>query len=661
MKTQLRYSFFLLTFFLISFYQSYGQASISDDAVQKGDGLSAFREKVADAVQMLIEKIDASLESYTYSRSDAITHSDDSSSLSRQDNTQASEDSTRKSRDLRQAQDELRKELEELKSKTKELEARLQKNKSDGRSHLEADLRRMQKDINKLQKKLEKIQQKAEKYRRGIEDKYIGDSKNVTRFNSDLTIGRDEVIDGDVVLTNGDAFVEGKINGKLVVTNGDVNLGDSAVVEGDVVCVNGDVNKKEGARIKGNIVENTVLSFTPDYEKDDEEDLSNSFYQRYPNSISSVFPLRSPLEESFLRYNRAEGLYLGAAQAKKLYWVSQPWIVGTGSLGYGFASHTWRYSLGLYKPFYLENQIIEFGGEGHSLTDSKDQWIVGREENSVMAFFAREDFMDYFTRKGYSVSLGWFGRFDQGLQTRVNFLYQHDTYRSMNKMTDWSMFGGDKIFRDNPQINESNINSIYLTAGLSTVSKVWKQIEGWDIHAAYEIAGGATKGDYDFTQSLFDVRRYQPLGEYVNLNLRARAGASSGTLPLQRTFDLGGISTLPGYRFKEFFGSHVVLINTEIILHSSFADNSRGWVSWLFRGINIILFADAGVTNTPDFTSGSIDASFSDGFTSLTKNQLKTDAGFAIGSSDGDFRIGLAWRLDKAHSPNLIVRFTRPF
>jgi outer membrane protein assembly factor BamA len=237
----------------------------------------------------------------------------------------------------------------------------------------------------------------------------------------------------------------------------------------------------------------------------------------------------------------------------------------------------------------------------------------------------------------------------------------------MDKGTDWSLFGGDKIFRENPAVNESNINSILLTVGASTVTHTSKQIDGWDFQSSYEIAGGSVHGDFNFYQIMLDARRYQPLWDFMNLNLRARAGASNGILPIQRTFELGGISTLPGYRFKEFTGSHILLGNVELIINSNFVRKSRGWASWLLNNVNIILFTDFGVTNTSsylitrDYSSGAMDASFSDGFSSLTHNQVKTDAGIAIGSADGDFRLGMAWGLDRGRTPNFILRFTRPF
>jgi hypothetical protein len=155
-------------------------------------------------------------------------------------------------------------------------------------------------------------------------------------------------------------------------------------------------------------------------ENDDEFDVKNELFKKFPGNYPWMFPLTSRLHESFIRYNRVEGLYLGIAQSKRLYWHSKPKLTSTGSLGYGFLNHRWRYSLGLYLPFYLENQIIEVGGEGHSFTDSKDQWIVDRDENSFTAFFAREDYMDYFSRDGYSVTGAWYYRSEEGLSARAS-------------------------------------------------------------------------------------------------------------------------------------------------------------------------------------------------------------------------------------------------
>jgi hemolysin activation/secretion protein len=198
---------------------------------------------------------------------------------------------------------------------------------------------------------------------------------------------------------------------------------------------------------------------------------------------------------------------------------------------------------------------------------------------------------------------------------------------------------------------------------VTTLASLDTRDNGWDAQFQFEKAGDFTAGDFAFSQALLDIRRYQPFGEHLNLNLRARSGMSDGTVPQQRAYELGGPGTLPGYRYKEFSGSSFALLNAEFIIRSTIAGNAKGWARQLLSNTNIILFADAGSTNnstmlvTRDMTNGALLASFDDTFT----GNWKSDVGVALGSADGDFRIGAAWRLDRSESPNFVIRFSRPF
>lgn len=403
------------------------------------------------------------------------------------------------------------------------------------------------------------------------------------------------------------------------------------------------------------------------WQTDGEEDQFNfeeNFFKKYPGNFPWMFPVTTRLHESFLRYNRVEGLYLGFAQPKRLYWHSKPRLVSTASLGYGFANHTWRYSLGLGIPFYLNDQIIEISGEGYSFTDSKDQWSFDRDENTLTSILAREDFLDYFERRGFNVTAAWYYRGEDELNMRASVAYVHDTYRNMNRATNWSVFGGDKVFRPNAIINDGNINSVVLSAGLTTLASLDSRTDGWDAQLQYEMAGGFAAGDFEFTQLIADVRRYQPLGPHFNFNTRFRGGFSDGLVPQQRAFELGGPGTLPGYRFKEFAGSHVMLFSAELIVRSSLVHEARGWAKNVLQSTNIILFMNAGSTNgvTPtvarDVTHGALDVGMTD---DAVFNNWKSDVGIALGSADGNFRVGAAWRLDRSESPSLVLRFSRPF
>jgi hypothetical protein len=105
----------------------------------------------------------------------------------------------------------------------------------------------------------------------------------VVIWNEDYTLAEDEAVDGDLLVFNGDATLEsgsrvggnavvwngsadvnGVVEGNLVITNGQIQLGEDAHVQGDVVCSwNCDIEREDGARVDGDIVEGPSLRGLP--------------------------------------------------------------------------------------------------------------------------------------------------------------------------------------------------------------------------------------------------------------------------------------------------------------------------------------------------------------------------------------------------------------
>ncbi len=79
----------------------------------------------------------------------------------------------------------------------------------------------------------------------------IGKSGNITRIGSDIEIGPDQVVEGDVVAVGGDVTVYGRIEGDVAAMGGDVHLMASADIEGDVVCMGGRLIEEDGAKVGG--------------------------------------------------------------------------------------------------------------------------------------------------------------------------------------------------------------------------------------------------------------------------------------------------------------------------------------------------------------------------------------------------------------------------
>jgi hypothetical protein len=365
-----------------------------------------------------------------------------------------------------------------------------------------------------------------------------------------------------------------------------------------------------------------------------------------------------------LRYNRVESLFLGLGSEKKYYWEEGKAFNPFGSVGYGFGSHRWAFDLGLSRQIPIgswdRDQLLEIGVEGYTLTDSKDQWRISTLENSLASFFIHEDFRDYFGKDGVTVHTGYLVR-DHDVYGEARVAYVIDKYRSMETGADWALFGGHKSFRDNPQISEGLMRSVAVLAGFSTASKSHCGMEGWNVHTTAEFAGGGLGGDFRFQQYLLDVRRYQPLGYHDNFNIRFRAGTAHGSVPLQKSYQIGGVGTLPAFSFNEFPGDSVganrmLLINAEYILNGDFLGDLDFWPSFILRYINLVLVADAGLVRT-----ASADASPFSGFGGITWSEFRSDLGFGISNRSGSCRLGMVWRTDRSEPATLLLRVEAPF
>ena len=135
-----------------------------------------------------------------------------------------------------------------------------------------------------------------------------------------------------------------------------------------------------------------------------------------------------------------------------------------------------------------------------------------------------------------------------------------------------------------------------------------------------------------------------------------RAGSGTGDLPPQKGFELGGISTLPAYGYKDFAGNRLLLLNAEYVLNGELFDDVEIFPSWLLRNLNFIVFADAG-----HMASAGADESFFRGFGDVSTRTIKSDWGIGIGSRDGMMRLGFAWKTDVGEPVKVFVRLSRPF
>ncbi len=479
-------------------------------------------------------------------------------------------------------------------------------------------------------------------------------SDSTITYHGETIIGVKDTIKGNIVVRSGSLTIKGYIAGNVKVVDGNIEIQSGAFVSGDITCVRGKITKVDNAIVEGFMLEST-----------EEKDTSQSKFHKHRNGFFwwehqepgyrfDMNWLTFAMEENspfIFRYNRVDGLFLGFGKEKEYPWETDKGFSTYGSLGYGFALHRWRGNIGT-DVFINHEKTVELGGEYHNFTDTKDNWLIPRTENIAAALLIHEDYFDYYTRRGFDVHWGFYPI--EALRTRVDYLA--DNYESLPWKTDWSLFGGSKHFRPNPVIDDGRMRSIAWSVDYLNVDANEATRYGWNMHASGEYAGRNLKGDFNFNRYILDVRQYQQIGDFSKLSGRVRIGTSSDSLPLQKTFEFGGVGTLPAFPYKDFQGNRMCLLNLEYLISGWALEETDFFPLKLLSPFSVILFTDAGWVNSVPSSYN-----FSEGFNELRLNNLKNDVGFAIGSHDGQIRLGWAWRTDRSEPGKFFFRISRPF
>ena len=237
------------------------------------------------------------------------------------------------------------------------------------------------------------------------------------------------------------------------------------------------------------------------------------------------------------RYNRVEGIYLGY-KVDPEYWryrrPTTPFVYG--SAGYSLGIKDIEYQLGFEQGLFAKRRM-GLGVEYHHLVDTPDRWRVGEEENSLAAFFIKEDFQDYYLREGGSVYYAQELFKDLGLKVAYHF----ETYDSLERNVSWSLFGKGKHFRKNPAMDAGDNRALGVRLTLDTRNSQTRTTRGWYIDLDYEHATEDMGSDWTYDRFEADIRRYQSLGFDQGVDIRLRVGTAYGDLPWQKTYQLGGI------------------------------------------------------------------------------------------------------------------------
>ncbi|MFQ5822688.1 MAG: hypothetical protein ACE5JB_01385 [bacterium] len=358
------------------------------------------------------------------------------------------------------------------------------------------------------------------------------------------------------------------------------------------------------------------------------------------------FELEKPLEfYSNTRYNRVEGLFLNFGL--KLRPQSMPKLQIYGDAGWGFDNQSdkkFRYAVGIRKDLFAIKRL-SLGAEIFKKVESQDDWIIGDVENSLAAFFFREDFKDYYGAQGFKIYLDH--RF-LGIHT-IRFEVGHRTFDALRKNTNWSVFGGDKDFEENPAKNEAFIAEgdeigLKLIAAFDWRDNPIFPLSGWYLESIYE----RTFEDFNTDGLFLSIKRFQQMYGNQRLFIRFLIGTRHGSSAEQYTMDIGGFGSLRGFDDKEFSGNRMVMLNANYLFGGDVLQkiplHRLPVFGVLWSVLSFGIFLDTGWAWTTDPEDGLFD-----GFGQLTLDKLKTDLGFSILVLDGVFRMDVAKRTERSN------------
>ncbi len=324
-----------------------------------------------------------------------------------------------------------------------------------------------------------------------------------------------------------------------------------------------------------------------------------------------------------VRYNRVDGLVVGIGRGP-LAWDSYERGKVFGQIGYAFGLDRARYEIGAearFGPRYGDDRFdVKLGGAYRRQTATKDLWKASWGENTAAAFFFNQDYFDYFETEGWTLYA--VAHLTPFVQMSAGF--RRDAYRSLDRRTSWSLFGGDG-FRENPAVREGDMNSFVLAFEGGRVHDFDERPRGAAFRLEAELGEGLG-GDFSFNRYTADVRAYAPFGG-AGLNVRLRGGLTTGDAPIQKTFTLGGVGSVRAYPQNVFPGTRMLLANVELAFYEGTPLNEILWDDLQLFGL-----FDAGWVNDRGADAFALD-------------DVVPSAGFGVGLDDRHLRLELAWPL----------------
>ena len=392
---------------------------------------------------------------------------------------------------------------------------------------------------------------------RGVEARLtaILEHPDTRKLSGDVVIEEPET--RDIVIFDGPATVRAKIDGDLIIIDGDVRFENGAAVTGDVTVIDGEAFGLENAVIDGTIT-TYGEGFNP-FERRDEvlsvNTRSRRVYRDYDHRDwgHSSFTVRTGWN-----YNRVEGLPLQFGPVVETSGRNptrlEALAIWRTEVSSPFDTDEWGYVVRA-EQFLGGHRDFRVGASLRSIIDPIESWDMTKSEASLSTALLHSDYRDYYQREGWSVYARVTPR---GTGVSATLEYADDDHTSQPARDPWTLFSNGDDWRLQPLVAEGRFRSIGGSFDIDRRNSDDFPTQGFYLRGSvtHGIGGALTlplntpaRVDTDFTRGLIDARVYRQVGRDATLSFRGVAGGAltDHALPPQFQHALGGAGSLPGY------------------------------------------------------------------------------------------------------------------
>ncbi len=217
------------------------------------------------------------------------------------------------------------------------------------------------------------------------------------------------------------------------------------------------------------------------------------------------------------------------------------------------------------------DKTIGLSGRLFDVVAPIERWQLSEPEEGLASFLLRRDYLDYYTRHGGRVEASW----DVNAKATLTAGYGVERWGSIDTRNPFTLFRPAGNWRSNPLVDEGLFHILTLGGVLDTRNDDREPSAGWYITGEYEYGASpaVTRAPQiqdslaalpptspvrvAYGRAFLDLRRYNRLSPRTQINARlvAAGWVNGDELPLERKLSVSGPGTIPGYDFREAYGT----------------------------------------------------------------------------------------------------------